>query len=275
MSEQTKINNLDNSEDVFSQRISMNLHAFLEYLQTKRMEAVENIICTISHDLRNYILVLKGNLSLLKAKDPSNNLIIAMQKITEQIERLTNKLASLGISDNLSETKELEIGLQIKDLSSEVKEVLSSLKTSLDSNIKIHFIPSNYPLPVKLASGDCWSILSNLISNACEAMNGKGEIIICTEFRKITEEYCELHGNAFPGNFAVLSCSDQGCGIPEDMLEKIFEPMVSTKQGSSKVFRGWGLAIVYTLVKKRGGWIHVSSKVGEGTTFEIFLPLVS
>jgi two-component system cell cycle sensor histidine kinase/response regulator CckA len=79
-----------------------------------------------------------------------------------------------------------------------------------------------------------------------------------------------------PGTFAVLSVCDHGSGIPKDILDRIFDPLFSTKEVNGKDRkRGWDLAIIFALIRRRGGWIDVTSIPGEGSTFEVFLPLQS
>ena len=92
--------------------------------------------------------------------------------------------------------------------------------------------------------------------------------------RLIDTAYCQSHGNATAGHFAVLSVTDEGMGIPPETLSRIFYPLFSTKRPSlDGQKRGWGLAIVYTLVRRRGGWIDVESQPGRGARFEVFLPI--
>ncbi|WP_456431677.1 ATP-binding protein [Thermosulfuriphilus sp.] len=102
-------------------------------------------------------------------------------------------------------------------------------------------------------------------------MGYKGRIFFETRFQKVDRHYCREHGNAREGRFAVIRIKDQGKGIRPQDLSRIFDPYFSRNKGKD---RGLGLAITYSLVRKRGGWIDVQSLWGKGSTFEIFLPLV-
>jgi len=116
--------------------------------------------------------------------------------------------------------------------------------------------------------------LSNLAVNAREAMAEGGNLLVGTSKRIVDNYYCQQHGNAYPGTFAVLSVCDHGSGMHKDMLDRIFDPLFSTKEVNGKSRkRGWGLAIIFALIHRRGGWIDVTSIPGEGSTFEVFLPL--
>jgi signal transduction histidine kinase len=89
--------------------------------------------------------------------------------------------------------------------------------------------------------------------------------------RLIDTAYCQSHGNATAGHFAVLSVTDEGMGIPPETLSRIFDPLFSTKRPSHDgQKRGWGLAIVYTLVRRRGGWIDVESQPEEEPASKCF-----
>ncbi len=256
-------------------------HAFKEYLQEQRMESLEKMSSGISHDLRSCLMALEGNLHVLEKEQLSKGArdrLETVRNILEQIEGIASRLDPLGMSQSLKHIsrKEQDVNIQLLDLSTELEQVLNSLKPTLPDGLIIHFSTPKRPLPVSLAQGDTWRILSNLVSNACEAMNGKGDLLISTSFQTVTSRYCRLHGNAYPGDFAVLRVSDHGCGIPEQMMERIFEPLVTTKSPAGmNTSHGWGLSIVYALVRRRKGWIHVTSTVGEGSTFEIFLPIAA
>ena len=82
---------------------------------------------------------------------------------------------------------------------------------------------------------------------------------------------CLKHGNARPGEFVVLTVSDSGPGIARDILPGIYDPFVSSKKGNGNA--GFGLAIVYTIVRRNNGWIDVESKEGMGARFSVYFPI--
>ncbi len=245
------------------QRISMSLHAFQEYLQHQRMEAIENAARGLAHDLRNCLTALKGNLELLEEpKDSFPRRLKTLKRITQEIENLLERWEELYGKRALPKPEAC-------DLNQEVQEIFASLRSSLPEGIKARLKVHPSPLKVFLAPGELWRILTNLWTNAVEALDGQGEIVLSLSRRQVSAEDCLWHGNARPGDFAVLSLKDSGRGIPQEMLKRLFEPGTSLKGKN----RGWGLSIVYSLVRRRGGWIHVETQPERGTSFEIYLPL--
>jgi signal transduction histidine kinase len=115
-------------------------------------------------------------------------------------------------------------------------------------------------------------ILANLCVNARDAIDGvgKGKLTIKTGRKTFDEEYCKEHAGFIPGDFVLLSVSDNGCGMDKDTLDNLFEPFFTTKEVGKGT--GLGLATIYGIVKQNSGFINVYSEPGKGSTFKIFLP---
>ncbi len=106
--------------------------------------------------------------------------------------------------------------------------------------------------------------------NGRDAMPNGGQLLIATEGTCMAEAYAQTNHEARAGEFVCLTVSDTGTGIAPENLQRIFEPFFTTKEVGKGT--GLGLATVYGIVKQHQGWIEVSSRPGEGTTFKIFLP---
>ena len=245
-------------------------HAVAEFIQIQKMASMEHLAKGLCHDLNNGLMAIRATVYRLERQFPQPDIrqkVLAVRKVLDSMEGLVNHLQALGPDEITAE-------LAHRDLSVEVKLVLDALRSSFNKNINPHFTPCGRPLPVLLSQGDIWRILSNLAVNAKEAMAEGGDLLVGTFTRIVDNYYCRQHGNAYPGAFAVLSVCDHGSGIPKDMLDRIFDPLFSTKEsGEKSQKRGWGLAIIFALIRRRGGWIDVTSIPGEGSTFEVFLPL--
>ncbi|RKX56754.1 MAG: hypothetical protein DRP28_07375 [Thermodesulfobacteriota bacterium] len=245
-------------------------HAVAEFIQIQKMASMEHLAEGLCHDLNNGLIAIGATIYRLEKEFPQNEIkqkVLAVRKVLDNMEGLVNRLQAIG-------PDEITVELVCRDLTVEAKLALDALRSSFNKNINLHFTPCGNPLPVLLSQGDIWRILSNLAVNAQEAMPEGGDLLVGTFRRTVDSSYCRQHGNAYPGTFAVLSVCDHGSGIPEDMLDRIFDPLFSTKEAGGKSRkRGWGLAIVFALIRRRGGWIDVTSIPGEGSTFEVFLPL--
>jgi CheY-like chemotaxis protein len=115
-------------------------------------------------------------------------------------------------------------------------------------------------------------VLLNLVVNARDAMPCGGQLFITTAGVSLGAAYARTNPEARAGEFVCLSVSDTGTGIAPEHLERVFEPFFTTKEPGKGT--GLGLATVYGIVKQHQGWVEVSSRVGEGTTFKIFLPAI-
>ena len=245
-------------------------HAVAESIQIQKMASMEHLAKGLCHDLNNGLMTIAATIYRLEKEFPQPEIqqkILAVRKVLDNMEGLVNHLQALG-------PDEITVELVHRDLTIETKLVLDALRSSFNKNIKLHFTPCGHPLPVLLSQGDIWRILSNLVVNAQEAMAEGGDLLVGIFKRIVDSSYCRQHGNAYPGTFAVLSVCDHGSGISKDMLNRIFDPLFSTKETSGKSRkRGWGLAIIFALIRRRDGWIDVTSIPGKGSTFEVFLPL--
>jgi signal transduction histidine kinase len=110
----------------------------------------------------------------------------------------------------------------------------------------------------------------NLCLNARDAMPAGGTLRLATGQAQMDEDDCRRFTDAKPGNYAVLSISDTGQGMDQPTLNHIFEPFFTTKRDGKGT--GLGLAVVYGIVKQHGGFIHVRSELGHGTTFRVYFP---
>jgi len=147
------------------------------------------------------------------------------------------------------------------------------LNRLIGENIKLIWIPGRDLWHVRIDPSQVDQILVNLVVNARDAMNRAGKITIETSNKICDESYCLGLPECIPGDYVLLTMSDDGKGMEKEILTNIFEPFFTTKtvgQGT-----GLGLATVYGIVKQNGGFIKAYSEPGRGTTFRIYLPRYS
>src|SRR5262249_38518703 len=124
---------------------------------------------------------------------------------------------------------------------------------------------------IEADTGMLEQVVMNLAVNSRDAMPKGGKLVISTSEVQVEEAYASLHPESRPGAFVCLTVTDTGCGMDSNTLERLFEPFFSTKEVGKGT--GLGLATVYGIVKQHEGWIEVSTKLGSGTTFRIYLPM--
>jgi CheY-like chemotaxis protein len=147
---------------------------------------------------------------------------------------------------------------------------LPLLKHTIDSAINVDTdIPPGI-LNVEADPAQMQMVLSAVLTNASEALEGKGRIRIACKNEQITDDTAENHPGLKPGNYACLTVSDNGKGMDEETRDRIFEPFFTTKFEG----RGLGMAAAYGIVKNHDGWISVDSELGRGTVVKICLPVV-
>src|SRR3989338_2139379 len=153
-----------------------------------------------------------------------------------------------------------------------VKEAESILVRVIREDIKLRAVLTDKKCIVMADSNQIEQVLTNLATNARDAMPNGGSLTISTDIMEMDDAFIKAHGYGVKGMYALISVSDTGIGMDEITKERIFEPFFTTK-GVGKG-TGLGLAIVYGINKQHNGYINVYSEPGKGTTFRIYLPLV-
>lgn len=234
-----------------------------ELFKAQKLESIGVLAGGIAHDFNNYLHGILGNLSI--AKDNAIQSAVQNEKIYE---RLAEAIKISELAKNLAQqlltfAKGDEPNLQLSSLSEIIKDAANL--GLMGSNVKCEFSIPDDLWNAEVDRGQISQVLSNLIINAKQAMPQGGVINVRAENVMIDEQ------NEFSltaGSYLKISVIDQGFGIPEENLAKIFDPFFTTKPNGN----GLGLAISYSIIKNHHGYIGVTSKVGKGTTFFIYLP---
>jgi CheY-like chemotaxis protein len=143
----------------------------------------------------------------------------------------------------------------------------------IGEEIKCNIAMHNAPIVVHADPHQLEQVLMNLATNARDAMTKGGDLLIGSEEITLGDDFVAIHGYGSPGRYALLTISDTGEGMDEETQGKIFEPFFTTKEVGKGT--GLGLAVVYGIIKQHEGFINVYSEPGSGTTFKIYLPVIS
>lgn len=237
-----------------------------QLLQARKMESVGRLAGGVAHDFNNMLSVIMGNAEMaLFEIDSRTPLYNRLKQISEAADRSANITRQL-----LGFARKQTIKPVIMDLNISVEEMLRMLRRLIGENIELSWKPGQALWKVKMDPAQLDQILANLCVNAKDAIKKNGKIVISTKNITLDESFCSHHPGSIPGEYVMLSLSDNGAGIEKEILENIFEPFFTTKgegQGT-----GLGLSTIYGIVKQNDGFIDVKSEPGKGTTFLIFLP---
>ena len=240
-------------------------------LQSQKMEAVGQLTGGIAHDFNNLLTVILGNLDI--AKRDAGKLTGG---IADQITRLIRN-ATAGAERAAVLTKRLLAFSRQQPLSPEPLDVnrfiagaVDFLQGSLGETIQIEAVGAAGLWQVEADPQQLEVTLFNLALNARDAMPKGGKLTIETSNAFLDQEYCRTDPEIRPGQYVLISVSDTGVGMNQEVAGRVFEPFFTTKavgQGT-----GLGLSQVYGFVKQSGGHVRVYSEPGHGTTVKIYLP---
>ena len=236
--------------------------------RVRRQESMSLLAAGIAHDVNNVLAVVLNTLEITWVDGLDPDTAAAVATIRDAVHR-----GSAMMRELMTYAGETKIQLRRCSPLELVKEVSHLATGTLPSNVLISYnIPEDLPY-VDADPDQLWKVFFNLAKNSAEALNGKaGEIAISAEEFEMTPELTASFSSTRalkPGPGVLFWVSDNGPGIPPEVLKRIFDPYVSTKgQG-----HGLGLAIIASIVKAHGGGISVQTEIAGGTTFSIFLPV--
>jgi PAS domain S-box-containing protein len=232
--------------------------------RSQKLEAIGQLAGGVAHDFNNLLVAILGNLSLARqtpeAEERSTLLVEALAAGNRAAE-LTRQLLAFSTRQPVDQ--------EMIDVNVVLADTLKLLRRLVPESVKMDFI-TGHRLPRVLADrGQLEQVIVNLCVNARDAMPDGGRLVIETELVLVNGRFRDTHPWVRPGRYVLVSVTDTGVGIPPESLDHVFEPFFTTKaQGS-----GLGLATAYGIVRRHGGFMHVYSEVGKGTTFKVYLPV--
>lgn len=234
--------------------------------QSHKMEAIGQLAGGVAHDFNNMLQIINSNaelaMTLLDSSSPVYQNLSEILGAGERSARLTRQLLAFA--------RKQTIKPHILDLNEVVESILKMLKRLIGENIDLKWQPSDQPCRINMDPAQIDQILANLVVNARDAIAGVGSISIRTDRTDFALARELISSDVVPGQFVLLTISDDGRGMSPQTLERIFEPFFTTKELGSGT--GLGLPTVYGIVKQNDGYINVDSQPGNGTAFKIFFP---
>ncbi len=237
--------------------------------QAQKMEAVGTLAGGIAHDFNNILTAVIGYGHILKMKIKEDG---HLKPLIDQILASSERAANLTQSLLAFSRRQISNPTPVS-LNEIIKKVEKFLLRIIGEHIELNTMLSDAGLIVMADSGQLEHVLMNLATNSRDAMPTGGLLTISTELVELDEKFIKTHGYGMKGMYAVISVSDTGVGIDEKTKDKIFDPFFTTKEVGKGT--GLGLAMAYGIIKQHKGYISVYSEVSKGTTFKIYLPVIT
>ncbi|OIP66728.1 MAG: hypothetical protein CO150_07400 [Nitrospirae bacterium CG_4_9_14_3_um_filter_53_35] len=233
-----------------------------ELLQAEKLKSLGLLAGGIAHDFNNLLTGILGNISLAKMETPAgerlHDTLTESEKAAVRAKALTQQLLTFSTG-----------GAPVKKRMFPADLIRDTATFALSgSNVRCRFDLASDLWPLDADEGQISQVINNLVINAHQAMPNGGTIRISAEN---LQDGADKPVTLEQGNYIRITVQDQGCGIPEEHLSRIFDPYFTTKQTGS----GLGLATCYSIIRKHGGCITAESKLRAGATFRIYLPASS
>jgi two-component system CheB/CheR fusion protein len=248
------------SEQVERTKLEAQLH------QAQKMEAIGNLTGGMAHDFNNMLGVIIGNIDLLRdlrGDDPD------IDELTHEALDAAFRGADLT-RRLLAFARQQPLRPQHVDVNELVSGITRLLRRTIGEDIEISLDLTAELWPVVVDPAQLEASLTNLATNARDAMTDGGRLMIATGNRTLDADYAAQHAEVLAGGYVMLEVSDTGCGMTPEVMHRIFEPFFTTKSRDKGT--GLGLSMVFGFIKQSGGHIGVYSEPGIGTTFRLFLP---
>ena len=233
-----------------------------------KMESIGTLAGGVAHDFNNILMAIIGygqlTLMSMSQDDPQRLNIEHMLEGADRAARLTKDLL-LFSRKQVSERKPVNLTEIVSTVEKFVVRVIGE-------DIACETRLPKEPLVILADSHQLEQVLMNFATNARDAMPRGGVFSISAEQTTLNQDFIAAHGFGRPGLYALLTVSDNGCGMDEQTRNRIFDPFFTTKEVGKGT--GLGLAVVYGIIKQHEGYINVYSEPGKGATFRIYLPLV-
>ena len=234
--------------------------------QAQKMEAIGNLTGGMAHDFNNMLGVIIGNIDLLRDLKGEDSEIDELAR-----EALDAAFRGADLTRRLlAFARQQPLRPQYVDVNELVSGITRLLRRTIGEDVEISLDLATELWPVVVDPAQLEASLTNLATNARDAMADGGRLMIATANRTLDVDYAAQHAEVVAGGYVMLEVSDTGCGMTPEVMHRIFEPFFTTKSRDKGT--GLGLSMVFGFIKQSGGHIGVYSEPGIGTTFRLFLP---
>jgi nitrogen-specific signal transduction histidine kinase len=238
-----------------------------QFQQAQKLESLGRLAGGVAHDFNNLLTIINGYGDLLlwqlPQPGPLRDRVAEIRKAGQRATELTRQL--------LAFSRRQEVQPAVVDLNAAVRDAEKMLGRLIGEDVTLTCRLNAQPGTVKVDPGQFNQVLMNLVVNARDAMPQGGVLTIETATVALDGSQGGGFTAAPPSRYFLLTVSDTGIGMDEEVKRRLFEPFFTTKEVGKG--SGLGLSTVYGIVRQSGGWIGVDSEPGRGTTFRVYLPL--
>lgn len=235
--------------------------------RAQRLETAGQIAGQVAHDFNNLLAPMLAYPEFIREElshdHPALPFLSDIEKGAKQIAEINQQLLTLGRRGHYNQ-EPLNLNTIVNDA---VKEI-----TPLPEKLSVETLLSPDLMNIMGGSAQLQRVLSNLINNACDAMRDDGKITISTE-NYYVDDVSVAYGRVPRGEYVKLTISDTGHGIPEEVAQQVFDPFFTTKTADKRRGSGLGLSVVDAVIRDHNGYIDLSSKPNEGTSFYLYFPI--
>ena len=239
-----------------------------QFIEGQKMDVIGQLVAGVAHDFNNMLAIIMGCSDLIALDLPASS---PLRKYTDEIRHASKRAAGVTRQLLVFSRKET-VEPVVLDVNEVVEDLEKMLRRLIDENIEMTMVPGKHTGRVEADEGYIGQVLMNLVVNARDAMPNGGKLTIATQNVTLDAAHGRNHPGAVAGDYVVLSVSDTGTGMTEEVKARVFEAFFTTKPLGKGT--GLGLATCQTIVQQCGGHIEVDSELGKGTTFKIYFPRV-
>jgi nitrogen-specific signal transduction histidine kinase/FixJ family two-component response regulator len=234
--------------------------------QAQKMEVIGRMAAGIAHEFNNLLTVIQGDVGLLQSANPDQ---VDHRALLDQIMQASQRAATFT-RQLLAFSRKQILQPRILNLSELVLRMKVMLNRLLGEKFEVSVHAAADLISIRADEGGLDQILMNLVLNSRDAMPDGGIVEISVEQVALRESDVARNPEARAGKFACMSVTDHGSGMSPQIISRIFDPFFTTKDVGKGT--GLGLSTIHGIVKQHEGWVEVTSEIGKGSTFKIFLP---
>jgi PAS domain S-box-containing protein len=237
-----------------------------ELRQSQKMEAIGQLTGGVAHDFNNLLTVITGNLEMLEpglSSAREREMLREAQDAVQDGAKLTAQLLAFGRRQPLNP--------EPNDVGPLVSNFAELLRRTLGESIELRITTTGSAHHAVVDATQLQNALLNLAINARDAMPGGGRLTIEISHARLDADYAQMYPEVRTGRYVLISVTDTGEGMSEEVRRRAFDPFFTTKPTGAGT--GLGLSMVYGFVKQSGGNVQLYSELGQGTSVRVFLPL--